>query len=180
VWWLFVSWLPLYLADQFDFDIAQIGLFAWVPYVGAAIGSIFGGWLAGKLLKDGWTVNRTRKFVITLGGVIMLPALLATAVASTPLLAVLLIAVILFGFQIAIGNIQTLPSDYFSGGSVGSLAGVGGTAAIVGVLITTWMVPVIVEYSSYALVFLLGACLVPLAILSVWLLGRTIEPVQKL
>ena len=180
VWWLFVSWLPLYLADQFDFDIAQIGLFAWVPYVGAAIGSIFGGWLAGKLLKDGWTVNRTRKFVITLGGVIMLPALLATAVASTPLLAVLLIAVILFGFQIAIGNIQTLPSDYFSGGSVGSLAGVGGTAAIVGVLITTWMVPVIVEYSSYALVFLLGACLVPLAILSVWLLGRAIEPVQKL
>ncbi|NKB32816.1 MAG: MFS transporter [Pseudomonadales bacterium] len=179
VWWLFVSWLPIYLADEFGFDIAQIGLFAWVPYVGAAIGSIFGGWLAGKLLKNGWTVNKTRKFVITMGGVFMLPALLATAFASTPLLAVLLIAVILFGFQMAIGNIQTLPSDYFSGGSVGSLAGVGGTAAVVGVLITTWTVPVITE-TSYVPFFLLGAALVPLAILSVWLLGRTIEPVQKL
>ena len=178
VWWLFVSWLPIYLADEFGFDIAQIGLFAWVPYVGAAVGSILGGWLAGKLLKDGWSVNATRKLVITLGGVIMLPALLATALASTPLLAVLLIAVILFGFQMAIGNIQTLPSDFFSGGSVGSLAGVGGTAAVAGVLITTWTVPVITQ-SSYVPFFLLGACLVPLAVLSIWLLGRTIEPVNR-
>ena len=76
-----------------------------------------------------------------LGGVIMLPALLLTAAAATPLSAILLIAVILFGFQTAIGNIQTLPSDFFSGKSVGSLAGVGGAAAVAGVLITTELIP---------------------------------------
>ena len=178
VWWLFVSWLPIYLADQFGFDVKQIGLFAWVPYVGAAVGSIFGGWLAGKLLNAGWSVNKTRKFTITLGGIIMLPTLLATAYASTPLIAVLLIALILFGFQIAIGNIQTLPSDFFSGGSVGSLAGVGGTAAVVGVIITIWIVPAITQ-NSYAPFFVLGAALVPLAVLSVWLFGGHIEPVQE-
>lgn len=43
IWWLFVSWLPLYLADTFGFDIKQIGIFAWVPYVGAMIGSLDGG-----------------------------------------------------------------------------------------------------------------------------------------
>ena len=94
VWWLFVSWLPIYLADQFGFDIKQIGLFAWVPYVGAAVGAIFGGWLAGFLLRKGWSVNRTRKTTITAGGLIMLPTLLATAYAATPLAAVLLIAII--------------------------------------------------------------------------------------
>ena len=78
---------------------------------------------------------------------IMLPTLLASAYASTPLIAVLTIAIILFGFQIAIGNIQTLPSDYFSGKSVGSLAGVGGTAAVLGVLITTWIVPAVTKTS---------------------------------
>ncbi len=177
VWWLFVSWLPIYLADQFGFDVKQIGLFAWVPYVGAAAGSVFGGWLAGHLMGRGWSVDKARKFTITLGGVIMLPSLLATATAATPLLAVLLIALILFGFQIAIGNIQTLPSDFFSGKSVGSLAGVGGTAAVLGVIITIWLVPLITQ-ESYVPFFVMGALLVPLAVLAVWLLGGRIEPVR--
>ena len=92
------------------------------------------------------------------------------------LAAVLEIAVILFGFQTAIGNIQTLPSDFFSGKSVGSLAGVGGTAAVLGVLITIWMVPVITA-ESYVPFFVLGALLVPLAVLSIWILGGRIQPV---
>ena len=176
VWWLFVTWLPLYLVERFGFDIKQIGLFAWVPYVGAAVGAVFGGWLAGALLNKGWTVDKARKFTIAMGGVIMLPSLLLTAFAATPLIAVLLIALILFGFQIAIGNIQTLPSDFFSGKSVGSLAGVGGTSAVVGVLITIQLVPIITA-QSYVPFFVLGALLVPLAILSVWILGGRIEPV---
>ncbi|CAM2011660.1 MFS transporter [Acanthopleuribacter pedis] len=175
VWWLFVSWLPIYLADQFGFDIKQIGMFAWVPYVGAALGAVFGGWLAGYLIKNGRTINYARKHTITLGGAIMLPSLIATAYAATPLVAVLLIAVILFGFQLAIGNIQTLPSDYFSGKSVGSLAGVSGTAAVSGVLITTWLVPAITQ-TSYVPFFVLGAALVPLAVGAVWLFGGTIGP----
>jgi len=177
VWWLFVSWLPIYLADRFGFDVKQIGLYAWVPYVGAAAGSVFGGWLAGVLLDRGWSVDKTRKFTITMGGAIMLPTLISTAYAATPLTAVLLMAVILFGFQISIGNIQTLPSDFFSGDSVGSLAGAGGTAAVVGVLITTWLVPAITK-ASYVPFFLLGAALVPLAVASVWVLGRRIQPVK--
>ena len=178
VWWLFVTWLPLYLVERFGFDIKQIGMFAWVPYVGAAAGAIFGGWLAGAMINKGWTVNKARKFTITLGGIIMLPSLLLTAYAATPLTAVLLIALILFGFQIAIGNIQTLPSDYFSGKSVGSLAGVGGTSAVVGVLITIQLVTVITA-QSYVPFFVLGALLVPLAVLSVWILGGRIEPVAE-
>lgn len=177
VWWLFVSWLPIYLADRFGFDIKQIGLFAWVPYVGAAIGALFGGWLAGALLKRGWTVNGARKLTIGLGGAFMLPTLVATAYASAPLAAVLMIAVILFGFQMAIGNIQTLPSDFFAGKSVGSLAGAGGTAAIVGVLITTWIVPAVTQ-ESYVPFFVLGALLVPLAMLSVWVFGGRIQAVK--
>ncbi len=178
VWWLFVSWLPIYLAEQFGFDVKQIGLFAWVPYVGAAAGSLFGGWLSGHWIRNGWTINRARKMSISLGAILMLPALLMTAIASTPLIAVLLIGVILFGFQIAIGNIQTLPSDYFSGKTVGSLAGLSGTAAVVGVLITIWLVPIITT-ESYVPFFILGAALVPLSIVSLFLLGGKIEPIKN-
>ena len=178
IWWLFVTWLPLYLAATFGFDIKQIGFSAWVPYVGAMAGALFGGWLARFLLEKGRTVNYVRKMTITLGGVIMLPALLLTAAAATPLAAIALISVILFGFQTAIGNIQTLPSDFFSGKSVGSLAGVGGAAAVAGVLITLVFIPRIIDATgSYAPAFVWGALLVPLAIISVWIFGGRIRPV---
>ena len=32
IWWLFVNWLPIYLAERFGFDVKAIGMFAWVPY----------------------------------------------------------------------------------------------------------------------------------------------------
>ncbi|MCG8423278.1 MAG: MFS transporter [Proteobacteria bacterium] len=179
VWWLFVGWLPIYLSEKYGFNVKEIGLYAWVPYVGSAIGAVFGGWLCGRCLGSGWSVNRARKFVITLGGIIMFPALVLTAFAGSPLVAVLLMAVILFGFQTAIGNIQTLPSDYFSGKSVGSLAGIGGTAAVLSVIILNWLVPLIVDNFSYVPVFLLGASLVPLSVLSVWLLGGHIQAVKQ-
>lgn len=177
IWWLFVFWLPIYLADRFGFNIKEIGLFAWVPYVGAAIGALFGGWLSGKLIKIGWSVNKSRKSAILLGGVIMLPSLLLTSTASTPLIAVLLIAVILFGFQISIGNIQTLPSDFFTGKSVGSLAGLGGTTAAIGVALSTYIVPELTR-TNYTPFFILGAILVPLGIGSVFLFGKKIKKVQ--
>jgi len=176
VWWLFVNWLPIYLAEVFGFDIKQIGIFAWVPYVGAAAGSLGGGWYSGYLMRCGWQVGKARKWAIALGGIISFPALVATAYAADPVVAVLLIAVILFGFQVSINNIQTLPSDLFSGKSVGSLAGLGGTSAIIGVLISTWTVPAISE-QGYLLVFLLAAALVPLSVASVFLLAGKLERV---
>ena len=179
VWWLFVSWLPLYLNERFGFDVKQIGMFAWVPYVGAAVGALSGGWLCGRLLQRGWTVNRSRKLVIALGLVIMLPALLYTAVAQTPLLAVLAIGVILFGFQAAITNIQTLPSDFFSGKTVGSLAGVSGTSAVLGVIICMQLVPVLTDGGNYTPFFLLGALLLPLVYLSLWMGGPVLRVQPK-
>jgi MFS transporter, ACS family, hexuronate transporter len=177
VWWLFVSWLPIYLAETFGFDVKQIGLFAWVPFVGAMFGSLFGGWLAGRIIGGGGSVHRARITTIGIGCAIMLPSLLFTIGASEPLNAVLLIACILFGFQMAIGNIQTLPSDYFGGGAVGSLAGISGTAAVVGTLITTWLVPVLTT-TSYAPIFALSAAIVPISFLCFWLVGGRVAPVS--
>lgn len=179
IWWLFVAWLPLYLNEKFGFDVKQIGIFAWVPYVGAAVGALLGGWLVGYLMKRNWSVNKARKTVICVGCLIMLPALILTSMAKTPLLAVMLIAVILFGFQAAISNIQTMPSDFFSGKSVGSLAGMSGTSAVISVIISIQLVPLLTDGGNYGPFFVLGAALVPLVIASIFLAGP-IAPVKKL
>lgn len=175
IWWLFVGWLPLYLAETYGFGVTEIGLYAWVPYVGAMFGAWFGGLLAQNRLSAGWSVNRTRKTVITLGGAIMLVALLLTTQASTPVVAVLLMAAILFGFQTAIGNIQTLPSDFYAGSSVGSLAGYAGTAAKLAVVGLNFLIPVI-TINSYVPAFVVGAVLAILTVLIVWILCPDIKP----
>ncbi|GMN03889.1 MFS transporter [Erythrobacter sp. MTPC3] len=177
IWWLFVGWLPIYLFKTYGFGVEEIAVYAWIPYVGAMFGAWFGGLLAGNRIKSGWTVNRTRKTVIGLGGAIMLGSLLATTQASTPLTAVLLMAVILFGFQTAVGNIQTLPSDFYSGKSVGTLAGFAGTAAKLAVVLLNFLIPVI-TVNSYAPAFIVGAGLAIATVLSVLILCPEIKPLK--
>ena len=177
IWWLFVGWLPLYLNETYGFGVAEIAKYAAVPYIGAMFGAWFGGLLAQNRIKAGWSVNKTRKSVIGLGGLIMLVCLLLTIKASTPLSAVLLMAAILFGFQTAVGNIQTLPSDFYSGESVGSLAGFAGTAAKLAVVLLNFLIPVI-TVKSYAPAFAVGAGLAIMTVLSVLILCPRIQPLS--
>ena len=177
VWWLFVNWLPIYLHDQFGFEVKQIGYFAWVPYLGAAVGSIGGGWWAGHKIKKGWSVNKARKWAIVLGGAIMVPGFIVIGFADSPFVAVIVMAVLLGGYQVAMNNILTLPSDFFSGRSVGSLAGIGGMAAVFGVLVfSTWLIPVL-STESYLPVFLMGASIVPLGVVAIFVFGGKISRV---
>ncbi len=166
VWWLFVTWLPTFLKEQFHFDIKQVGAFAWVPYLFAAIGGLLGGYFASQKIKKGMDHAKARKLAITIGCAFMLGSLAITAFYLESLkehinLAIGLISATLFGFQFLIGNTQTLPADYFHGKNVGTVAGMSGTAAVVGTLVTTLSVPYITK-TGYSSFFILGSVLVPL------------------
>ena len=177
IWWLFVGWMPIYLADQYGFNVKEIGFFAWVPYVGAALGSLAGGYYAGWRMRQQDTVDKARKKTISIGGVIMFAGLLATIFfANTALIFVIIVAFVLFGFQFAISNIQTIPSDLFSGPSVGSLAGLGGSVGVFSVIIMNFLVPVISAY-SYVPIFVMIAVFVPLGVGSVFWLAKEIKPI---
>ncbi len=177
VWWLFVTWLPTFLKEQFSFDIKQIGAFAWFPYLMAALGSLIGGYYSSRQIKKGVPAVLARKKAITIGCIIMLVSLLAIVLKlnqlkDQPTITIGLISITLFGFQFLIGNIQTLPSDLFNGKNVGAVAGMGGTAAVLGVLITTWLVPVLTK-TNYVSFFILAALLVPMGWLSLkWLIKK--------
>ena len=178
IWWLFVFWIPIYLNEVYGMDVKSIGIYGWVPYVGAMLGAWFGGLLAQNRIKAGWDINKTRKLTITLGCLIMLPALLAMANPGAPTIAVLIMAVILFGFQTAIGNVQTLPSDLFGNKAVGTLAGLSGMAAKFGALGLTALVPYLTANGNYTPAFVIGASLAVIAIVAIWVLIPKIEPVK--
>ena len=92
IWWLFVFWIPIYLNEVYGMNVTEIGIYGWVPYVGAMLGAWFGGLLAQNRISAGWSTDKTRKLVITLGCLIMLPALLAMSNPGGPTVAVLIMA----------------------------------------------------------------------------------------
>jgi len=176
VWWLYISWLPKYLADARGFTLVKIGLFAWVPYLAADIGSLSGGWVSGYLIARGWSVDRSRKVVILIAALLM-PAGIFAAFAHDTMVALVLIGVVLFGFQVWINNVQTLPSDFFSDKAVASVAGLGGMGAGIGSMIFILCTGWVVDHFSYVPVLVVAGLLAPLGTLVLFALSGRIERV---
>ncbi len=164
VWWLYITWLPLFLHQVHGFDLKQIGLFAWVPFVAADAGSLAGGWLSGFLIGRGWSVNAARKAVIAVSACLM-PAGIFAAFTQDSMTALALIGVVLFGFQAWINNVQTLPSDFFPARAVGSVAGLGGTGAGIGSMIFIFTTGWVVDHFSYTPILVTAGILAPVGTL---------------
>jgi ACS family hexuronate transporter-like MFS transporter len=169
---LYVYWLPEYLYRQRGFSLKEIGLFAWVPFVFADIGSIAGGWFSGRLIAQGMPVHRARGISILIGTVLTWASFGIAVVGSIPL-AFALICITLFGFLWISANLFAVISDLFPDNAVGrvtGLTGVGnGAASMVYNLSTGW----VVDRFSYVPVFA-AAGLLPAVGMAVmfWLAGK--------
>jgi MFS transporter, ACS family, hexuronate transporter len=177
VWWLYITWLPLFLHQVHGFDLKQIGLFAWVPFVAADAGSLFGGWLSGFLISRGWSVNAARKTVIAVAACLM-PAGIFAAFTPDAMVALALIGLVLFGFQAWINNVQTLPSDFYSSKAVGSVAGLGGTGAGIGSMIFIFTTGWVVDHFSYVPILVTAGILAPVGTLVLFALSGRIQKVR--
>lgn len=178
VWWLYITWLPKYLYDARGFDLKQIGAFAWVPFVAAGLGSVFGGWLAGFLIGRGWSVDKARKVIIGVSCLLM-PAGIVAAYTSDAMFALAMISVVLFGFQVWINNVQTLPSDFFPKSAVGSVAGLGGMGAGIGSMIFTFTTGWVVDSFSYAPILVAAGLLGPIGTVVLFLLAGKIQKISR-
>jgi len=177
VWWLYMLWLPIYLKDARHFNIKQIAAFAWAPYLCAALGALFGGWLVGRLIHARYSVNAARKIVIGSAAALMPFGILA-ARADTAIHALIYISLVLFGFQMWISNVQTLPSDFFSNAAVGSVAGMGGTAAGISSLLFNLGTGWLVMHFDYAIVLTIAGVLSPIGAILLFLLIGRIQPID--
>ncbi len=180
IWWFLISWLPNYLKSERGFTLALIGLLAWIPFLFADLGNLLGGAISSLLIRRGWSVDRARKTVLLISAV-MIPVGVATVVtAHSNAIAIAGISVIAFGFQSWIVNIHTIPSDCFPKQDVGSVFGIGGTAAGIASMLFTLLVGYLVDRFSYTPVFLIVGLMAPIAAVLFLLIMRRIERVPAL
>lgn len=175
IWWMFVTFLPMYLVEEFNLNIKELAFSAWIPYLGAMIGGLTGGWFSGHLIRKGNSVDKARKTAMLLGGLIIVPSVIASVLVPNAVAAVILMAFVLGGFQFTIVNIQTLPSDLHCGKSVGSLAGLGGASAVLGTILAILFAG---QIESWPLLFGLLAALVPMSLISIYLTVGKIEQIK--
>lgn len=161
VWWFYLLWLPKYLQDVRGFSLAEIGMFAWMPYLAADLGSLCGGWLSGRLLRRGRAVLRARQLVMMAAAALM-P--LGVAVNYLPAGAALgLICAITFCHMAWKTNLMTMTNDIFPLRTVASAAGIIGLGSGLGGAWSTPVVGRIVDTFGYGSVFWVMAALHPIA-----------------
>lgn len=131
IFWFFLFWLPSYFSTTFSLDLKRPSMELMIIYLSTTIGSIGGGYLSSRLIRQGWPVLKARKTVL------LIFALLELSVILTQFAHSAWIAVALLSFAVAIHqawatNIFTLASDLFPKEAVGSVVGIGGMAGAVG------------------------------------------------
>jgi len=160
----FLTWFPTYLAVERHMDWLKIGFFAILPFIGASIGVLFGGWWSDRMLRRGISPNVARKLPIILGLLLASTIITANFVSDNRLVIVILSVAFFAQGMAALG--WTLVSDIAPEGMLGVTGGVFNLAANLAGITTPIVIGAIVAATGsffYALFFiaivaLMGAC----------------------
>jgi ACS family hexuronate transporter-like MFS transporter len=186
IWWFYLFWFPLFMADRFGVDLKNIGLPMITVYLLADVGSVAGGWLSSRLLKVGWSPNAARKTAMLTCAVCIVPVALAPRIDPTGSLlgisnqwiAVLLVGIAAAAHQGFSANLFTLTSDMFPRKAVGSVVGIGGFAGAMGGFFMNlgagWLKQ---NQGSYVTMFTIAAVAYFVALLVMHMLAPRLEPV---
>lgn len=153
-WGTLSFWLPLYLTTVRHFDLGQIAIFAWMPFLAADLGCLFGGAVAAALQKYlGVSLVDARRGAFTVGAVLMTPVVFVGYVES-PYAAVALLCLAGFAHQTLSVTVITMSSDLFKRNEVSTVTGMAGTCGNAGVLVFSHLIGVYVATIGYTPFFI--------------------------
>ena len=171
VWGMLSLWMPLYLVQVRHFDLKQIALFAWLPFLAADLGCLFGPAVVAWLQRRGVGLIDARRWAFTLGAVLMMGMMFVGTVTS-PVAAIALLCLGGFAHQTLSVTVITMASDLFPQDQVATATGVSGTAANLGVLIFTLVLGSLVATTGYQPFFILLGLLDLVGAAILWTLIR--------
>jgi ACS family hexuronate transporter-like MFS transporter len=175
---LYVYWLPEYLYRQRGFSLTEIGLFAWVPFLFADIGSIGGGWFSGWLITKGYKLHEARKISV-IGATILTVASVGVAKVNSIPLAFALICTALFGYLWMSSVMFAVIQDLFPDNAVGRVTGLTGIGNGASSMFLNYATGVVVDRFSYVPVFAAAGLLPAVGMATMFLLAGRIQRVEQ-
>ncbi len=183
VFYLLLTWLPVYLSRSLNIDLAHSFMYTGVPWLVATVGDVvFGGWLVDFLIRNGGNADRIRRIWLVVGTTMGL-GILGAARAHTPGQALFWISLAIGGLSAAAPVGWSVPSLIAPGDSVGSVGGIlnlsNQISGIAAPIITGFLVN---GRQSFAAAFFVAAAYLAIGITAyIFLLGeiRTIPMPQR-
>jgi MFS family permease len=174
VFYLLLTWLPVYLSRTLRIDLAQSFLYTGVPWlVATATDVIIGGWMVDTLIRIGWNADRVRR-VVLVGGTAMGLGILGAARAQTPAQALFWISLSIGGLSAAAPVGWSVPALIAPGNSVGKLGGIMNFSNQISGIAAPFVTGYLVNgRQSFAGAFLVAAAYLVIGVASyVFLLGK--------
>jgi ACS family hexuronate transporter-like MFS transporter len=175
-WGTLAFWVPLYLTTVRHFDLKQIAMFAWLPFLAADLGCLFGPMVVLWLQKRGVRLIDARRGAFTVGACMMMGVAFVGFVES-PYAAIALLSLAGFAHQTLSVTVITMSSDLFKRNEVATVAGMCGTFGNLGLLIFSLLIGGLMNSVGYTPFFVSLAVLDLVAAALLWLLVR--EPRQQ-
>jgi ACS family hexuronate transporter-like MFS transporter len=147
-WGTLSFWVPLYLSQTRGFDLKQIALFAWMPFVAADLGCMAGPVIAMFLQKRGVSLINARRIAFTLGAVLMTGMMFVGKVESA-YAAIALLCLGGFAHQTLSVTVITMASDLFRRNEVATVAGLAGMMGNLGLLLFSLLIGGLVTKIGY-------------------------------
>jgi ACS family hexuronate transporter-like MFS transporter len=154
-WQTFSFWIPLYLHGR-GMNLAQIAMFAWLPFLAADLGGVLGGYLSPWLVRRfGLDLVHSRIAGVSIGAVLMI-APGCIGLAASPYMAIALFCIGGFAHQVISVSLTTLNADVFSRAEVGTAVGFVGQAGWLGGLLFSLTIGQVIDTIGFTPIF---ACL---------------------
>ncbi len=173
----YLFWLPLYLSKTRGYSMVAIGFLGILPPLFGDLGSVGGGWVTGRLIVGGLSVDRARKLVMVVGAVLCAMSIVVVR-ADQPFIWWSAICMVYFGHYALSANMFAIISDIFPNNSVArvtALTGVaGGLSGWLFPRLTGWLV----DRVSYTPVFTIAALMPAAGVLVLILLAGKLRRVE--
>lgn len=178
VWYFYIFWFPQYLKSVRGFDLAEIGMTAWIPFVTADIGNLVGGWLTGWLIRRGVPTSTARKSVFGLFALLMISAIPAVLVTNS-WISIALISVATFGYTGCNSNAIAFPPDVVPRSMVATVWGLASMGSGFGGMVFSWLSGRLIDQYGYTPVFMAyGVMPLVAAVLVIFVMGP-LKPMAK-
>lgn len=174
-WGTLTFWMPLYLTKVRHFDLAHIALYAFLPFVAADLGCLFGPSLALWFQRRGLRLIDARRAAFTVGALLMTGTVFVGLVYNA-YLAVALLCLAGFAHQTLSVTVITMATDLFRQNEVGTVAGLAGLFGNGGVLLSSLAIGALVATIGYAPFFVLWGLLDLVGAFLLWTLVRAPPP----
>jgi nitrate/nitrite transporter NarK len=174
-WYVLVTWLPDYLVTVRHVSIVRAGIYSSLVFFAFGVSEPIGGWIADRLIRQGWNETRTRKGIVTLAfltGLLLFPAVRAS---STSAAVALLIGAALVG--LSTGNLITILQSCAPAEKIGIWTGAENFSGNLSGIIAPLAVGLLIKRTgSYVPGFELGSIVLLSGIFAYWCIVGELRP----